>query len=91
MFPLRSSSPSLSRRSFLRGAGVTLALPFLEALAPRVAAELQVEGLLHGNGAAAVAALVPGAKRIEKQRVEFTLSIRFEQKNAGKRRENTRS
>lgn len=36
MFPLRSSSPSLSRRSFLRGTGVTLALPFLEAFAPRV-------------------------------------------------------
>jgi hypothetical protein len=30
-----SSRPFLSRRALLRGAGVTLALPFLESLAPR--------------------------------------------------------
>src|SRR3954462_911764 len=29
-----STTPSLSRRAFLRGAGVTLALPFLEAMLP---------------------------------------------------------
>ncbi len=57
----------------------------------RVAAKLQIERFFYGDWAAPIAALVPGAKRIEKQRVEFTLSIRFEQKNAGKRRENTRS
>ncbi len=30
-------SPSLNRRTFLRGAGITLALPFLEAMLPRFA------------------------------------------------------
>jgi hypothetical protein len=32
-----SDSPWLSRRNVLRGAGVALALPWLESLAPRVA------------------------------------------------------
>ncbi len=32
-------TPALSRRSFLRGAGVTLALPWLEAMIPRCAAQ----------------------------------------------------
>ncbi|MEI6713216.1 MAG: DUF1552 domain-containing protein [Verrucomicrobiota bacterium] len=37
MAPLALTPPDLTRRSFLRSAGVTLALPFLEALAPRFA------------------------------------------------------
>ena len=32
---------SLSRRAFLRGAGVTMALPFLEAMMPRMAVAAQ--------------------------------------------------
>ncbi len=42
------STPALSRRTFLRGTGVMLALPFLEAMRPVF-------------GSAAVAANAPGA------------------------------
>ena len=36
-------SPSLNRRTFLRGAGITLALPFLEAMLPRLATAAATE------------------------------------------------
>src|SRR4029077_11466650 len=39
-FPIQmnlSLNPTLSRRTFLRGAGITMALPFLEAMLPSIA------------------------------------------------------
>jgi hypothetical protein len=51
--PFVSTKPSLSRRSFLRGAGIALTLPFLEAMRPTFAGAI---------AAKAEAATTPGGK-----------------------------
>jgi hypothetical protein len=38
MSPFRAAASPLDRRTFLRGAGVSLALPFLDAMRPAVGA-----------------------------------------------------